>query len=359
MNLKNSLIIFRNKKNNDFEDYVKLIKYFASENIYFCNLSYCAFDDSEEIVKILGACKDNYDNVMTVCPAAMENTVKDFVEKLFGAKFDGAGVLHGERTSVFVLRADGTGAFAAAKAAVEIYNARYSSGAGRAYLKTAGATVREINAALSEAKSLCEECEFNVTDSFSDGTVEIVYPKNLPKDVFDGVYRSLLKNLNDYVYAMENISLAERLFQLLKLRRMKISVAESFTGGGIAKRLVEVPGISEVYCEGLNTYSNQSKMRRLGVNELTLKQYGAVSEQTAFEMAEGLLKTGECDLAVSTTGIAGPKSDSTSKPVGLIYIGVGTAESISVYKYELKGSREQITETAINLALFLAFKKIK
>ena len=98
------------------------------------------------------------------------------------------------------------------------------------------------------------------------------------------------KTLNNYIYAMENISLAKRLFQILQLRRLKISVAESFTGGGLGKKLVDVPGISEVYFEGLNTYSNEAKTERLGVNELTLKQYGAVSEQTAYEMAEGLLK---------------------------------------------------------------------
>lgn len=358
MNLKNCLIVFRNKKINDFESYNKTINYFASENIYFCNLAYCAYDDNDEIVRTLNSCKDRYDNVIIFCPEAMEDTLKDFSEKLFGGKFDNFGVMQTEKAAVYVLRSEGTGKLSAADIA-EIYKKRCGQGAGKAYLRTAGAESSEINAAVKEAKTLCGECEFNVYDRFSDCVIEIIYPKSLPKDAFDGVYRSLLKNLNGCVYAMENVTLAERLFQLLKLRRMKISVAESFTGGGIAKRLVEVPGISEVYFEGLNTYSNEAKMSRLGVKDLTLKQFGAVSQETAFEMAQGLLKTGNCDLAVSTTGIAGPKSDSTAKPVGLIYIGVGTAESISVYKYELKGSREQITETAINLALFLAFKKIK
>lgn len=358
MNLKNCLIVFRNKKINDFGIYNKLIDYFASENIYFCNLTYCAFDDSDEIVRSLNACKGFYDNVIITCPAAMEETVKDFTENLFGGKFDNFGVMDIEKTTLFVLRSDGGGKLSETDIS-DILNKKYNFATGKAYLKTVGASASRINAAVEEAKSICGECEFNVSGRFSDCLIEMIYPHNLPKDLFDDVYRSLLKNLNDNVYAMENVSLAERLFQLLKLRRMKISVAESFTGGGVSKRLVEVPGISEVYFEGLNTYSNEAKADRLKVKELTLKQFGAVSEETAFEMADGLLKTGKCDIAISTTGIAGPKSDSTSKPVGLIYIGVGDAESISVYKYELKGSREQITETAINLALFLAFKKIK
>ena len=76
-------------------------------------------------------------------------------------------------------------------------------------------------------------------------------------------------------------------------------------------------------------------------------------------MAVGLLKTGKCDLAISTTGIAGPKSDNTAKPVGLCYIGIGMKDGVHTYKYNLSGNREEITETAKNTALFLAIKKLK
>lgn len=358
MNFKNCLIVFRNKKVNDFGPYDEIVRRFASDNIYFCRLAYCAFDDSDEIVRTLDSCKGCYGSVTLVCPAAMEDTLKDYTEKLFSGKFDDSGAMRTEKTDLFILRFEGGGKLSVSDIS-DILNKKYGQNVRKAYLRTVGADGRKINSAVEEAKNLCGECEFNVSGKFSDGVIEVVYPNSLSGEIFENVYRTLLKNLNDYVYAMENVPLAVRLFELLKLRRMKISVAESFTGGGISKRLVEIPGISEVYFEGLNTYSNDSKLSRLGVSGTTLKKCGAVSEETAFEMAEGLLKTGRCDLAVSTTGIAGPKSDSTLKPVGLVYIGAGTAESISVYKYELKGSREQITETAINLALFLAFKKIK
>ena len=234
-----------------------------------------------------------------------------------------------------------------------------SAGFGRAFIRTVGAPREKVNAAIVAAKEIGPDCDFIVTDKFCDTTIEIVYPETTPKAAYDNIMRTILSALDGFVYAMDNTTLAQRLYELLQLRRMKISVAESFTGGGISKRLVEVPGISEVFFEGLNTYSNESKISRLGVDELTLKQHGAVSAEVAYQMAEGLINTGNCDICIATTGIAGPKSDNTIKPVGLVFIAVGTKEKISVYQYQLKGGRQFITETAINLALFLAFKRVK
>ena len=166
--------------------------------------------------------------------------------------------------------------------------------------------------------------------------------------------------LADYIYALEDITLAERLMQALRVRKMNISVAESFTGGGITARLVSVPGMSEVLYEGICAYSNEAKRMRLKVSEQTLKQFGAVSEKTAYEMCEGLLNTFNCEVAISTTGIAGPASDGTDKPVGLAYIGIGTrGTGIKVFKFNYTGDRESITKTAINDALFLAYQAAK
>ena len=145
----------------------------------------------------------------------------------------------------------------------------------------------------------------------------------------------------------------------LKLRRRKISVAESFTGGGIAKRLTSVSGASEVYFEGLNTYDELSKINRLGVSEFTLRSAGTVSDQTAYEMATGLLNTGCCDIAIATTGLAGPKTDRSMQPVGLCFIAVGVKEQVLVYRYKFDGSRQEITEKAINYALHAAYKQLK
>ena len=95
------------------------------------------------------------------------------------------------------------------------------------------------------------------------------------------------------------------------------------------------------------------------MREKDLSSEGAVSSVVAYQMAAGLLKDGDCDIAISTTGIAGPKSDDTDKPVGLCYIAVGMKNGVHTYRYRLSGTREQITETAKNTALFLAIKKLK
>ncbi len=227
------------------------------------------------------------------------------------------------------------------------------------YIRTVAAPVETVNAALANLKNLCPNVSINVSESYGDLAIEITDDGTTEKEVFEKAYRETVTALNDYIYALENIPLTERLVQLLKLRKATISVAESFTGGGISKRLVEIPGVSEVYFEGLNTYSNKAKIERLGVREKTLEEFGAVSAETAYEMAYGLLSTGNCDICIATTGIAGPNSDNTKKPVGLVYIAVGNEENISVYEYNLKGNRKDVTETAINIALFLAFKKLK
>ena len=164
-----------------------------------------------------------------------------------------------------------------------------------------GAPPAEILKAAESAKKINPALECNIYDSYGDCTIEIVYSESDPKMMVDEVVRTFVSALDKYVYALEDITLAQRLYQLLKLRRMKISCAESFTGGGVGQRLVEVPGISEVYFEGLNTYSNEAKIARLGVDEMTIKSTGAVSAETAYQMADGLIAQGHCDVSVATT----------------------------------------------------------
>ncbi len=198
-----------------------------------------------------------------------------------------------------------------------------------------------------------------VDSSYGDHRIEILYDSNAPKMLADAAARVVAEGLKDQIYAIDDTPLGRRAVELLKLRKMKVATAESFTGGGVVSRLVEVPGASEVVYEGVVSYSNESKMRRLGVQADTLAQLGAVSDQTAYEMAAGLLAGGKCDAAVATTGIAGPSSDGTNKPVGLCYIAAGTNEAIYVYKYIFHGSRKDVTERAINQALFLLCKVIR
>ena len=129
---------------------------------------------------------------------------------------------------------------------------------------------------------------------------------------------------------------------LLIENNFTISVAESLTGGKISSMLVEKSGISEVFLEGIVCYSNKSKINTLGVREETLAKFGAVSEEVAKEMALGAAKRLGADFAVATTGIAGPNSDETDKPVGLAYIGIYAQGDISVRECLFTGDRELI-----------------
>lgn len=355
---KNLLIVFRNKKLNAFDSENALISGFAEFGHWFDKISFVTFDNSEEIVRAIKEGKASYENTVIFCPQEMRLTLANFIGKQYSAEFDGFGVLASGTQNVFMLYSD-TENRLTVKDVCGMLDKKYGETYEKAFIKTVGAPPEKINEAVSKAKSICRDADFNVCDRYGDCSIELIYKSSTPKSVFDSVNRVIIGTLNDYVYALENISLAERLVQLLKLRRMTICTAESFTGGGVGKRIVQVSGASEVYFEGLNTYANESKALRLGVSGLTLKQCGAVSEQTAAEMAEGLISGGNCDVSIATTGIAGPKSDNTLKPVGLAYIAVGLKDNVAVYKYNLKGSRENITETAINLALFLAFKAIK
>ena len=151
-----------------------------------------------------------------------------------------------------------------------------------------------------------------------------------------------------------NSELSARLNKILAEKKLTISVAESFTSGRISVEIVKTPGASKIFFEGAVTYHNDAKMQRLNVSKETLERYGAVSPECAYEMATGLLKGGNCDIAVSSTGIAGPASDDTSKPVGLCFIGVAVRAGVYVYEYHLSGSREDITEAATSEALYLA-----
>ena len=126
------------------------------------------------------------------------------------------------------------------------------------------------------------------------------------------------------------IGLAEAVVNKLKKQNKTLGLAESCTGGWLSKIITDVSGASAVYNGGICSYSNSVKMKLLGVSEETLRLYGAVSEQTAREMALGARKALETDIGVGITGIAGPLSDNTNKSVGLIYVAVAFDDTVIV-----------------------------
>ncbi|WP_405724706.1 competence/damage-inducible protein A [Anaerotignum sp.] len=169
--------------------------------------------------------------------------------------------------------------------------------------------------------------------------------------LIDPVAEKLKERLGDAVYAEGETDLQTVVAELLIERKLTIATAESCTGGLIASKLVEYPGISEVLLEGCVTYSNDAKMRRLGVKAETLEQFGAVSEETAREMAEGIAKTSGAEIGIATTGIAGPGGGSEEKPVGLVYMGLYYKGRTFVKKCNFAGKRQAIRERAAYTAL--------
>lgn len=154
-------------------------------------------------------------------------------------------------------------------------------------------------------------------------------------------------------------SLVEELSLLLAGKNMRLVTAESCTGGMIAAAMTDRSGSSSIFERGYVTYSNESKIEELGVQSSTIETHGAVSEQTAKEMAQGALKNSRADIALSVTGIAGPNGGTDAKPVGLIYIGLAiTNQPLIARQYNFTGDRTSIRQQTVESALELAIEKL-
>ena len=141
--------------------------------------------------------------------------------------------------------------------------------------------------------------------------------------------------------------------ELLEQKKLHVTTAESCTGGLIAGTLVNVPGISTWFGEGYVTYSNEAKEKLLGVSHETLATFGAVSAETAGEMAKGAACAANADVAVSATGIAGPDGGTEEKPVGLVYMGCFCKGELCVEKHIFAGDRAQVRAQSVQAALRL------
>ena len=159
------------------------------------------------------------------------------------------------------------------------------------------------------------------------------------------------------IYNTEDISLQKTLVEFLSENNLTIATAESCTGGLISSKLIEVSGCSEVFYEGIVSYSNSSKQLRLGVEKETIIDYGAVSSEVALEMARGIVDD-KVNIGISTTGIAGPKGGTLQKPVGLVYIAIVSDNKEEVFKYIFEGTRQEVREKTANTALYNAFGHI-
>lgn len=151
----------------------------------------------------------------------------------------------------------------------------------------------------------------------------------------------------------EILNLAETLGNRLREKRWTVAAAESCTGGLLMSYLTDVAGSSAYVMGGIVSYSNAAKQQLLGVDEATLQQYGAVSQQTAHAMAEGVRRVLQTDIGVSITGIAGPGGGTPEKPVGLVYIGLATAHTTIVERYVWSSDRTGNKLASVQAALRL------
>ena len=173
------------------------------------------------------------------------------------------------------------------------------------------------------------------------------------------VVKEIRKRFGDCVYSTkEDETLEMAVVKLLKKLELTVTTAESCTGGMLAARLVNVPGVSDVFREGFITYANKAKRKILDVSKGTLKKYGAVSEQTAKEMATGGVFATDADVCIAITGLAGPDGGTEEKPVGLVYIACYLKDRVRVEKYQFKGDRNKIREQSVVKALDLLRRSI-
>ncbi|MEA3358180.1 MAG: competence/damage-inducible protein A [Thermodesulfobacteriota bacterium] len=206
-------------------------------------------------------------------------------------------------------------------------------------------------------KGLSEECPgimFGFYPSFPENHINITARGNKDietENMLNSAERKIKDILGSYIFASNDKSMEAVVGELLKGRKQTLSIAESCTGGLIGHRLTSVPGSSLYFERGVIVYSNRSKIEMLGVRQNTIDTYGAVSYQTAREMAEGVRSISKTDMGLSVTGIAGPSGGERNKPVGTVFIGLSVGDEILSSQYLFSGTRERVKTNTSEMAL--------
>ncbi len=310
-------------------------------------------------------CKSGYDNLFLLCKPTEIPFLKRAMEEVFCREYfqgeqNGMGVYSEGEKSWFLLSDGAQGERFFKGVCLPFLDKKYGVSHAKCTMRLVGADGGKVTSLIREVEALgAGKLRVLRQSRYGEERIDILYDQTAPKMLIDEAVRRFVESLGESLYSLDDTTLEEQLVHLLKLRGKKIAVAESFTGGGVGRRIVSVSGASKVFVEGLNTYAESSKMKRLGVKEYTLRSYGAVSKETAYEMAAGLLRAGDAQITIATTGLAGPDSDGSGLPVGVCCIAVGVEDKVFVSRYKLDGDRTEITETAINYALFLACKQLK
>ena len=228
-----------------------------------------------------------------------------------------------------------------------------------AYLPEAG----KVRLRLSAYSSLMHNAQPTVL-SFSEkctmhnlqcDEVDNVNKELMCKDIEEQVEK-LQKLIGENIYGYDDETISMAIGKLLKQQGVMVATAESCTGGLIGNLITETPGSSVYYKGGIIAYSNELKERLLGVRHETLEQYGAVSEETAIEMARGCLAATGADYAIATTGISGPTGATEAKPLGLVYVAIASSNEVACNRYVFTTTRQQHQQRTANQALFDLYK---
>lgn len=171
------------------------------------------------------------------------------------------------------------------------------------------------------------------------------------KQILQEISQRIENTMGRYVFGHDEESLAGIIAELLVKTGKRLAVAESCSGGLLARMITDLPGSSRYFWGSVTSYSNEAKVKLLGVKEETLENYGAVSQETAEEMARGILKSSGCDYSLAITGIAGPDGGTREKPVGLVYIALAAQEDCKVKEMHFAGDREAIRMLSAKTAL--------
>lgn len=357
--MKYAAVVLRNIKNPvGSVDYVPVCDALLSGGVFLDEIALLPYEDAEALSATLSRLLVDCGGVFLICDKPLLRGAFGAFEAM-GATFAGnfARINEtGKLVGVFPAGEEGANAVRAGQTTIDAHR---ENSYLRVVIRAMSVPPELLTAAIAQAEAASQgKLDLHVCEKNGDLRVEIIYDRNTPKMIADEVVRILATGLRGYVYAMDDVSVQERLVEALTLHRRKIATAESFTGGAIGRAIVSVAGASRVFYEGLNTYDSKAKAERLGVSEYTLMSKGAVSEETAYEMAAGLLAQGHCDVAIASTGNAGPTAERNT-PVGLCFLAIATKERVQTYRLHFEGDRNRVIDTAVNLALFLAYKEVK
>ncbi|MDE7463549.1 MAG: CinA family protein [Clostridiales bacterium] len=221
--------------------------------------------------------------------------------------------------------------------------------------KTYGKSEAELRAMLKDFIKGNKKIKIGFFPEADECEVHARYPLSMELSALPDISMQINKILYSCIYTYDRIGIAEVVAKMLAENGLKLKIAESFTGGGIASALTAVPGASAFLTEGLVTYSVGSKVKRLYVPMDVIAEHGVVSSDTVYGMAAGLLNSGDCDVAIATTGNAGPSVGGNGE-VGLCYIAIGDAKEVHIVKYTFDGDRAQNIASGVKKALFLLYE---